>query len=98
MKDRIGVAGRNEKYWFDPQEDISTYELSLCMDFLLRGALRSLDNGEWGNLPNEAKRHFEITLCKSVESKSFWGDSFDEVKRSLRWTFRVLGLSQKNIP
>lgn len=63
-KDRIGIKGIFEEYWFDPQEDISVWELTQCMQFIIRAAAAgwgAIENSkEWASLSDEARRHFEV--------------------------------------
>lgn len=51
------------KYEFDPQEDITTYELALAMKnrFYADGFIQS---EVWTKLPESVRRHFKITEVK----------------------------------
>lgn len=62
-RDRIGIKGRFEDFWFDPQQSISTWELAQCIQFIIRavagcGAIAC--SKEWERLPDKVRRHFEI--------------------------------------
>ena len=56
----IGTEPARSCYW-EPKEDITVYELSLCMGPLLaaKGSRRSVEEFV-GSLPECAKRHFRI--------------------------------------
>jgi hypothetical protein len=65
MSNRVGVLFRDRKMWFEPKEDITTWELAKCMDLMLRASVaknssqRSNLECMWNALPGTVTRHFE---------------------------------------
>jgi hypothetical protein len=62
-KNRPGIQLKTGRAWFDPQPDITVYELALCTQLMLSGgagANRESLQEMWDQLPWQAERHFEV--------------------------------------
>ena len=57
MANRIGLAlDHRKKAWFQPKEDITTYELALITELLFRATLCR----PFEDMPEGVQRHFEV--------------------------------------
>jgi len=62
---RVGInVGIGMKAWFQPKEDITTYELALVTELLFRATM----TGPLDALPEGVKRHFEV-VCDNQEGQ-----------------------------